>query len=112
MGSANIDRAPTPPAPDATSPDPDRPRSHFLPPSNWLNDPNGLIQWRGVYHMFYQYNPAGPFHGTIAWGHASSTDLVHWTHLPVALAPSPDGPDAGGCWSGCAVDDDGVPTII
>jgi beta-fructofuranosidase len=71
-----------------------------------------LIHWRGVYHMFYQYNPNGPFHGTIHWGHASSTDLVHWTHLPVALAPSPAGPDAGGCWSGCAVDHDGVPTLI
>jgi beta-fructofuranosidase len=89
-----------------------RPRYHFLPAANWMNDPNGLIQWRGQYHMFYQYNPHGPFHGTIHWGHAVSSDLVHWEHLPVALAPTPGGPDEGGCWSGVAVDDDGVPTMI
>jgi beta-fructofuranosidase len=92
--------------------DPQRPRYHFLPPANWLNDPNGLIAWNGQYHMFYQYNPAGPFHGTIHWGHAVSTDLVHWEHLPIALAPTPGSPDEDGCWSGCAVDDNGVPTLI
>ncbi len=86
----------------ATSPqdDPHRPRYHFLPEANWLNDPNGLIQWGGEYHMFYQYNPNGPFHGTIHWGHAASTDLVRWRHLPVALAPSPGkGGRAGGIMS-------------
>ncbi|MCB0241611.1 MAG: sucrose-6-phosphate hydrolase, partial [Anaerolineae bacterium] len=55
-------------------------------------------------HMFYQYNPRGAFHGTIHWGHAVSDDLVHWTDLPIALAPTPGGHDAEGCWSGCAVD--------
>jgi beta-fructofuranosidase len=94
------------------SADPQRPRYHFLAPHGWLNDPNGLIQWNGQYHMFYQYNPNGPFHGTIHWGHAVSGDLVHWEDLPIALAPTPGGPDADGCWSGCAVDHDGVPTLI
>jgi beta-fructofuranosidase len=92
--------------------DPQRPRYHFLPPANWLNDPNGLIQWNGQYHLFYQYNPNGPFHSAIHWGHAVSADLVHWRHLPIALAPEPGTADADGCWSGCAVDDDGVPTLI
>jgi beta-fructofuranosidase len=92
--------------------DPHRPIYHFLPPGNWLNDPNGLIQWQGAYHLFYQYNPHGPFHGTIHWGHAVSEDLVHWTHLPIALAPTPGGPDEDGCYSGCAVNDDGVPTLV
>lgn len=92
--------------------DPQRPVYHFLPEANWLNDPNGLIQWRGQYHVFYQYNPNGPFHGTVHWGHAVSSDLVNWRHLPVALAPSPDGPDRDGCFSGCAVDNNGVPTFI
>jgi beta-fructofuranosidase len=92
--------------------DPHRPRYHFLPPANWLNDPNGLIQWRGQYHLFYQYNPNGPFHGTIHWGHAVSDDLVHWSELPIALAPTPGSPDADGCWSGCAVDNSGTPTLI
>jgi beta-fructofuranosidase len=92
--------------------DPHRPRFHVLPPANWLNDPNGLIHWNGEYHLFYQYNPHGPFHGTIHWGHAVSTDLVFWRHLPVALAPEPGSADEDGCWSGVAVDDDGVATLI
>ncbi len=92
--------------------DPHRPLYHFLPPANWLNDPNGLIQWQDQYHLFYQYNPNGPFHGTIHWGHAVSTDLVHWRHLPVALAPEPGTPDEDGCWSGVAVNDNGVPTLL
>ncbi|ELZ79295.1 sucrose-6-phosphate hydrolase [Haloferax gibbonsii ATCC 33959] len=90
-----------------------RPRYHLAGPANWLNDPNGVIQHDGTYHLFYQYNPGGPFHGSIHWGHATSEDLLHWTDRPVALAPDPDGPDRDGCWSGCAVvDDEGVPTII
>ncbi|WP_135304473.1 glycoside hydrolase family 32 protein [Haloarcula amylovorans] len=92
--------------------DPHRPTYHVTPPANWLNDPNGLIHWNGRYHLFYQYNPTGPFHNTIHWGHAVSDDLVHWEDEPVALAPSPDGPDRDGCWSGCAIDDDGTATIL
>ncbi|WP_114576646.1 GH32 C-terminal domain-containing protein [Saliphagus sp. LR7] len=89
-----------------------RPDYHFTPPANWLNDPNGLIAWNGRYHAFYQYNPAGPFHDTIHWGHATSDDLLHWEDEPVALSPSPEGPDRDGCWSGCAIDDGGTPTLL
>lgn len=92
--------------------DPHRPRYHFLPPANWMNDPNGLIQWKGQYHLFYQYNPETPMHGNIHWGHAVSTDLVHWTHLPIALTPTPGRADADGCWSGCAVDNHGTPILL
>lgn len=92
--------------------DPHRPRHHFLAPANWLNDPNGLIQTDGLTHLFYQYNPNGPFHGTVHWGHAVSRDLVYWQDLPVALAPTPGGPDADGCWSGCAVMDGVTPTLL
>jgi beta-fructofuranosidase len=77
-----------------------------------MNDPNGLIQWQDTYHMFYQYNPHGAFHGTIHWGHAESKDLVHWEHRPVALAPTPGGPDADGCWSGCTINNNGTPTFV
>ena len=56
--------------------DPYRPAYHYLAPTNWMNDPNGTIFWKGRYHIFYQYNPNGSFHGTIHWGHASSEDLV------------------------------------
>ncbi len=89
-----------------------RPRYHLLPAANWMNDPNGLIQWNGDYHMFYQYNPHGPFHGTIHWAHGVSRDLVHWEDWGIALAPTPGGPDKDGCFSGCAVNNGGVPTLV
>ena len=89
-----------------------RPRYHFTPPRNWMNDPNGLIQWQGTYHLFYQHNPFGALWGNMHWGHAISRDLVQWEHLPIALAPDNDGADDGGCFSGVAFDADGTPTII
>jgi beta-fructofuranosidase len=92
--------------------DPHRPRYHFLPPSNWLNDPNGLIQWQGQYHLFYQYNPFAPVWGSIHWGHAISDDLVHWRDLPIALAPTPGSVDEFGVFSGCAFNNDGVATVM
>ncbi len=89
-----------------------RPKYHFLPAANWMNDPNAPLYWKGKYHIFYQYNPNGAFWGTMHWGHAVSTDMIHWKHLPIALAPTRGGPDKDGVFSGCAVDNDGVPTII
>ncbi|WP_035840194.1 glycoside hydrolase family 32 protein [Kitasatospora azatica] len=62
-----------------------RPQFHFTPAQNWMNDPNGLIWYRGQYHLFFQYNPSGNTWGNMSWGHAVSTDLVHWTQLPVAI---------------------------
>ncbi|MEO3943177.1 glycoside hydrolase family 32 protein [Paenarthrobacter nicotinovorans] len=91
--------------------DPLRPRFHFVSPAGWLNDPNGVSQWDGTYHLFYQYNPEGAFHHRIQWGHATSTDLVSWEDQPVALEPSA-GPDAEGCWSGVLVNDGGTPTLV
>jgi beta-fructofuranosidase len=92
--------------------DPHRPRYHFLPPANWMNDPNGVGQWGGEYHMFYQHNPAAAVWGPMHWGHAVSPDLIHWEDLPIALEPTPGSPDAEGCWSGVLVDNGGVPTLI
>jgi beta-fructofuranosidase len=57
--------------------DPHRPTFHFLPPANWMNDPNGFIQWGSTYHLFYQHNPYAPVHENMHWGHATSEDLVH-----------------------------------
>ncbi len=92
--------------------DPHRPQYHLLPPANWMNDPNGPIYWQGKYHMFYQYNPNGAFWGDMHWGHAVSEDMVHWKHLPMALAPTPGGPDKDGVFSGCAVIDGQTVTAI
>lgn len=91
--------------------DPQAPAFHFTAPQGWLNDANGLGQWDGIFHLFYQHNPSAPVHNLIHWGHATSTDLVHWHDEPIALAPSP-GPDAEGCWSGVLVNDGGTPTLV
>lgn len=72
-----------------------------------MNDPNGPIYWNGNYHMFCQYNPNAAVWGDMHWAHAISNDMVHWKHLPIALAPTPGGPDAGGCFTGTALVRDG-----
>lgn len=62
-----------------------RPLFHFTPEKNWTNDPNGLVYYEGEYHLFYQYNPYGNTWGHMSWGHAISSDLINWKHLPLAL---------------------------
>lgn len=80
-----------------------RPQVHYTPAKNWINDPNGMVYADGVYHLFYQYNPQGNVWGNMSWGHATSTDLLHWTEQPVALTR-----DAlGAVFSGsCVIDKD------
>lgn len=115
-GAQNMLGAPPGPADSSTqaqlAADPLRPQFHLLPARNWMNDPNGPIYWKGHYHMFFQYNPNAAVWGDMHWAHAVGPDMIHWKHLPVALAPTPGGYDSDGCFSGSAVDDQGLATIL
>ena len=90
--------------PAALDADPWRQSFHIQPPVGLLNDPNGLVQHRGTYHLCYQWHPFSPTHGVKFWSHLTSPDLVHWTEHPIALAPSQPF-ESHGCYSGSAVVD-------
>ena len=79
-----------------------KPKYHITAPSNWINDPNGLIKFNGRYHIFYQYHPYSLVWGPMHWGHVVSDDLLHWEQLPIALTPG-DEFDKDGCFSGTCI---------
>ncbi|HXS56591.1 MAG TPA: glycoside hydrolase family 32 protein, partial [Hanamia sp.] len=81
--------------------EPYRPQIHFSPKEKWMNDPNGMVYSKGVYHLFFQYYPDSTVWGPMHWGHATSHDLVHWQQQPIALYPD----SLGYIFSGSAVID-------
>jgi fructan beta-fructosidase len=81
--------------------EPYRPQVHFSPAEHWINDPNGMLYYAGVYHLFYQYHPYSSVWGPMHWGHATSKDLIHWKQQPIALYPD----SLGYIFSGSAVVD-------
>lgn len=79
-----------------------RNRYHYSQNSHWNNDPNGMVYYGGYYHLYYQHYPFGETWGDMYWGHARSTDLVHWENLPIALVPDRANGEIGYMWSGSA----------
>ena len=77
---------------------------HYKPKKGWMNDPNGLVYFKGYYHAFFQHAPNHPipWQEPMHWGHARTKDFINWEELPIALTPG-DKYDGGGCWSGTAI---------
>ncbi|AQT68937.1 Sucrose-6-phosphate hydrolase [Anaerohalosphaera lusitana] len=96
-----------------TGPANGRPGYHAGTSANWTNEPTGLVYdpARSEWHVFHQKNPSGSFWDHIHWGHLKSSNLADWDHMPNAIAPEP-GIDSGGCWSGNAVINNGIPTLV
>ncbi len=84
----------------------ERLKYHFEPTKGWMNDPNGLCKFKGIYHTFFQYYPYAKVWGPMHWGHAISKDLIHFEELPIALFPDKNYENNGGCFSGSAIEKD------
>ncbi|WP_161878325.1 glycoside hydrolase family 32 protein [Alkalibacterium sp. MB6] len=81
---------------------------HLMPETGWMNDPNGLVQFNGTYHVYHQYVPDNPDGGLVHWGHKTSKDLVHFTEEEIFLSPDQTY-DKDGVYSGSAfVKDDEI----
>lgn len=91
---------------DQLIPKAEKPSFHMTPPVGWINDPNGFSEYKGEYHLFYQYHPYDTHWGPMHWGHSTTKDFVKWEKKPCALAPDMVY-DGQGCFSGSAIEHEG-----
>ena len=90
-----------------------RQKYHFNVPIGWMNDPNGVCEYKGRIHVFYQFNPYSSKWDVMHWGHAVTDDFIVWQNHYFALAPDQKGVDDGqGCFSGSSVVEDGKICLI
>ncbi|RGE62447.1 glycoside hydrolase family 32 protein [Eisenbergiella massiliensis] len=89
----------------------EKPFFHVCAPTGWINDPNGFSQYKGEYHLFYQYHPYNKHWGPMHWGHSKTDDFIKWLQMPCAMAPD-EAFDGQGCFSGSAVEFQGKHVLM
>ena len=89
-----------------------RPQYHALPPAVWMNEPHSPFYYNGMYHVFYQHNPAGPYWSQIRWGHIVSEDMIHWKYVKDAVVPTKDICPEGIWTGGACIGPDGTPWLV
>ena len=88
-----------------------RPQYHGIPPAVWMNEPHAPIYYKGMYHVFYQHNPIGPYWSQIRWAHICSRDMIHWIYVKDAVAPQNPACPEGAWTGGSVIGPDGVPWL-
>ena len=88
-----------------------RPQYHGIPPAVWMNEPHAPIYYKGMFHVFYQHNPIGPYWSQIRWAHICSKDMIHWIYVKDAVAPQYDACPEGAWTGGSVIGPDGVPWL-
>ena len=88
-----------------------RPQYHGIPPAVWMNEPHAPIYYKGMFHVFYQHNPIGPYWSQIRWAHICSKDMIHWIYVKDAVAPQYEACPEGVWTGGSVIGPDGVPWL-
>ena len=88
-----------------------RPQYHGIPPAVWMNEPHAPIYYKGMFHVFYQHNPIGPYWSQIRWAHICSRDMIHWIYVKDAVAPQQPSCPEGAWTGGSVIGPDGVPWL-
>ena len=88
-----------------------RPQYHGIPPAVWMNEPHAPIYYKGMYHVFYQHNPIGPYWSQIRWAHICSRDMIHWIYVKDAVVPQQPACPEGAWTGGSVIGPDGVPWL-